>query len=172
MDDLGLIRAALVGHSDGGTIALHFAADQPARAARVVVVAAHVYLEASMGRGVQGIVRQFENDARFLKGLRLAHGDKAQAVFRNWHDGWARLEHADWDMRPALARVACPTLVVQGEADEHATPQHARDIASGVPDGGLWLIPGIGHMVPQDAAPEFNAHLVEFLEPWHREYSS
>ena len=60
--------------------------------------------------------------------------------------------NSSWDMRPILRQIGCPTLVVQGEADEHATPQHARDIADGIPGAELWLVPGAGHMLPQENA--------------------
>ncbi len=33
-------------------------------------------------------------------------------------------------------------------------------------DGSLWLIPGVGHMAPQDAPDEFNQRVLEFLEPF------
>jgi pimeloyl-ACP methyl ester carboxylesterase len=66
-------------------------------------------------------------------------------------------------MRPVLEKIACPTLVVQGMEDEHATPQHARDIAAGIPGAELWLDPGTAHMLPQERAEVFNRKVVEFL---------
>jgi pimeloyl-ACP methyl ester carboxylesterase len=165
LDDRGLRRAALVGHSDGGTIALYFAARFPERVTALVTVAAHIYLEASMLPGMLGIHRAFENDLRFRQGLQRAHGDNAESVFRNWYQGWVRPGHLDWDMRPMLAGVRCPAFVIQGELDEHATPQHARDLAEHVAHGELWLVPGAGHMLPQDMPAAFNRRVLEFLEP-------
>jgi pimeloyl-ACP methyl ester carboxylesterase len=66
-------------------------------------------------------------------------------------------------MRPLLPQITCPTLVIQGEADEHATPQHARDIAKHIPGATLWLVPDGAHMLPQDVPDLFNNKLLEFL---------
>jgi len=109
-------------------------------------------------------VRQsFLSDERFRNGLRRAHGDKFEAVFDYWYSGWIRPENLGWDMRPVLNRIACPTLVVQGLEDEHATPQHARDLAAGIPGAELWLVPGARHMFPQEQPEMFNQRLLAFL---------
>ncbi len=169
LDGLGIRRAAFVGHSDGGTTALYFAAQFPQRVAALVTVAAHIYLEQSMVPGILGIKMGFESDSRFREGLRRAHGKQAEIVFRNWYEGWVQPIHLSWDMRPMLAGVRCPTFVIQGELDEYAPPQHARDVAESVADGSLWLLPGIGHMPPQDVPEEFNQRVLEFLEPFRLE---
>jgi pimeloyl-ACP methyl ester carboxylesterase len=166
LDDFGLRRVVLVGHSDGGTTALYFAAQFPERVIALVTVAAHIYLEPTMVPGILGIHQAHDSDPRFRQGLVRAHADQAEAVFRNWYEGWVQPDHLTWDMRPMLGGVRCPTFVVQGEADEHATPQHARDLAGGVADGRLWLIPGVGHMLPQDTPDEFNRRVLDFLEPF------
>lgn len=165
LSEAGITKAALIGHSDGGTIALHYAARNSGAVTALVTVAAHIYFEPAMIPGLEGIRRSFETDARFREGLRRTHGEKAESVFLNWYGGWARPEHLGWDMRPLLASVACPTLAVQGELDEHATPQHARDIAAGVRLGSLWLIPGVHHMPPGEIPAEFNRRVLEFLAP-------
>jgi len=166
LDGLGHPRVALIGHSDGGTTALYFAARFPERVIALVPVAAHIYLEPRMVPGILGLRRAYESDTRFREGLLRAHGEKAEAVFRNWYEGWVQPGHLTWDMRPMLGGVRCPTLVIQGEADENASPQHARDLADGVADGSLWLIDGVGHMPPQDVSDEFNRRVLEFLEPF------
>jgi pimeloyl-ACP methyl ester carboxylesterase len=160
---LGIKRAALVGHSDGGTIALYFAADHPERTTHLVTAAAHIYVEEKMGTGIDGVREAYETSERFQEGLRRAHGYQAGAVFEGWYTGWRRPENLTWDMRPVLAGITCPALVVQGTEDEHTTPQHARDIAASIPTAELWLEPGAGHMLPQEMAKVFNRRVVEFL---------
>jgi pimeloyl-ACP methyl ester carboxylesterase len=160
---LGAQPASLVGHSDGGTLALYYASQQPLRVLSLVVVAAHIYVEPKMDTGIQGVRQVFENDARFREGLRRVHGEKAEIVFRQWFEGWVKPENLAWDMRAVLGQIACPTLVVQGVEDEHATPQHARDTALAIPHASLWLLENAGHMLPQDRPDEFNARLLEFL---------
>jgi pimeloyl-ACP methyl ester carboxylesterase len=163
LEQLGIQRAALVGHSDGGTMTLYFAAQQPDRVSCLVTVAAHIYVEPKMEPGILGIRQTFEQDERFREGLRRAHGEKYESVFHNWFDGWYCPEYLDWDMRPVLRQIRCPALIVQGEEDEHATPQHAKDIAGAIPGAELWLVEGARHMLPQENAEEFNSRLLQFL---------
>jgi pimeloyl-ACP methyl ester carboxylesterase len=163
-EQLGIRRAALLGDSDGGTIALYFAAQHPELVSCVVTVAAHIYVETKMEPGILGIRQSFKTDERFRSGLHHAHGEKYNAVFHNWFDGWHRIESLAWDMRPVLAQIRCPTLIVQGEEDEHATPQHAKDIVEAITGAELWLLPGTGHMLPQENANLFNPRLIEFLD--------
>ena len=163
LDSFEIEQTALVGHSDGGTIALLLAAAEPKRITSLVTIAAHIYLEPKMGPGIETLRGKYQHDARFRDGLRRMHGDKVDAVFYGWYDGWTQPEYVNWDIRPCLPQIECPTLVVQGAADEHATAQHAADIAQGVPAAELWMVPGVGHMVPQEAPEVFTPRLLEFL---------
>ena len=160
---LGIRQAALVGHSDGGTIALYFTAQHPESVRCLVTVSAHIYVEPKMEPGILQVRQAFEVDEHFRRGMQLAHGEKYEVVMRNWFDGWHRTESLSWDMRPILGRVRCPVLVVQGEDDEHATLQHAKDIAAGIPGAELWLIKGARHMLPKENASIFNPRLLRFL---------
>jgi pimeloyl-ACP methyl ester carboxylesterase len=164
LDKMGIQHATLVGHSDGGTIALYYAAQHPQRISCLVTVAAHIYVEPEMEPGFLGIKQSFETDEHFRMGMRYAHGDKYETVFRNWFDGWYRIESFSWDMRPLLGQIRCPALIVQGDEDEYATPQHAQDIASSIHGSELCLFPGAKHMVPQENTVEFNARILQFLE--------
>ena len=160
---LEISHPALVGHSDGGTLALYYAAQYPAQVRCLVAIAAHIYVEPSIPPGVKAVGDEYANNTRFRRGLRGVHGAQAEQVFRNWYGGWCALEGLDWDMRPVLAQVACPALVIQGLQDEHATPQHARDIAAAIPGAELWLVESAGHMLPQENAAVFNPRLLQFL---------
>lgn len=160
---VGVSPVTLIGHSDGGTIALYYAARFPEQVAALVVVAAHVYFEKEMESGILGVRSAYERDERFRAGLRRLHGEKTDRVFYNWFDGWRRPENRKWDMRAQLELITSPTLVVQGMEDEHATPQHARDIAAAIPAADLWLAPGARHMLPQDLPEDFNDRIISFL---------
>jgi len=163
LDRLGVERVDLVGHSDGGTIALYFAAAHPERVARLVTIAAHIYFEPKMKAGMGSIRQEYENDVEFRQRFQRAHGDKYQQVFDNWYVGWIKTEHLSWDMRPVLKQIDCPALVVQGTEDEHVLPQHAVDIATAIPGAELWMVPGASHMLQREAAKTLNLKLLDFL---------
>jgi len=167
MDYYDLEKAALIGHSDGGTIALYFGAHYPQRLSLLVTVAAHIYLEDKMEPGIEGLRQLYECQLKFREALRREHGDKVDNVFYGWYYGWLEEDNLDWDMRPSLKHITCPVLVVQGLDDEHATPQHARDIAAQIKGAELWLVPKAGHMLPQENPTEFNDRLLEFSQKCH-----
>ena len=153
----------IIGHSDGGTIGLYYAANNPDRVSALVTVAAHIYIEPKRAPGILGVKHRFENDLRFRRGMQRAHGEKFESVFSNWFHGWHTPEALAWDMRPTLAEIQCPTLVIQGADDEHAIPRHAIDIVENIPHSELWLVPGGSHMLPQEMPGEFNQKVLSYL---------
>ncbi len=158
---LGIKSVDLVGHSDGGSISLIIAGKYPELISRLVLVAAHIYIEQKMIDELKTL--QEDMSPQFIRLLEREHGKKAEALIRAWADSWR--EHGDitLDLANELTNVKCPTLVIQGELDEHATPQQSIDIAEGIPEANLWLIPGIGHMPPQDMPDVFNEKVLNFL---------
>jgi pimeloyl-ACP methyl ester carboxylesterase len=154
----------LLGHSDGGTIASYFAANFPDRVACLISVASHIYVEPKMETGIRGVKNIFEKNARFREGLHQLHGDKYEQVFNNWYEGWLKPDNIRWDMRPELHKITSQAFIIQGMEDEHATPQHARDMATAISRAELWLVPDVGHMFPQDQPEMFNRQIVSFLE--------
>jgi pimeloyl-ACP methyl ester carboxylesterase len=161
--ELDLDRPALLGHSDGGTIALYYAAHCPQQVSCLIVVAAHIYVEERMVSGIETVRQAYQSDERFRRSLRRQHGAQAEAVFANWYGGWVKPGNQTWDMRPLLGSITCPVLVVQGTDDEHATQGHARDIAAGIPGAQLWLAEGARHMLPQEMPERFNQRIINFL---------
>lgn len=164
LDYLKVERLSMIGHSDGGTIALYFAARHPEMIVSLVTIAAHVYIEEKMKPGIDGLKEIYETDSKFRQKLQRAHGEKWKQVFRNWYDGWLREDILAWDMRFLLKDIRCPVLVVQGLEDEHGTPRHAQDVSLAIPNAQLWLVPGAGHLLQQEDADIFNERLLEFLK--------
>lgn len=163
---LQIEKLALVGHSDGGKIAMLYTLCHADRVSRLLLVSTHIYVEEKMGMGIQEVRQNYYQDADFRGRMHKVHGDKADQVFENWFEGWlavGKQDGQDWDMRPEIRQIACPVLVMQGLLDEHATPQHARDIATAIPRAQLRLIRGVGHMLPQDAEDLFNEEMLAFL---------
>lgn len=163
LDLLQVRQAALVGHSDGGTIALGFAARWPERVTHLVTVAAHVFVEPLMAPGMDAVYQAYQEKERFRNALAEVHGSKASHVMHHWYQGWRQPANLTWDLRPQLAQIACPALVVQGAKDEYATPQHALALAAALAQARLIVFPEAAHMLPQDEAESFSEALLAFL---------
>ncbi len=71
MDYYDLEKAVLIGHSDGGTISLYFAAQLPQRVSLMVTVAAHIYLEEKMEPGIEGLRQMYGT----MAWVRSNHGE-------------------------------------------------------------------------------------------------
>lgn len=70
---------------------------------------------------------------------------------------------AVYDLREQLAAIGVPLLVVSGELDGAAPPSDGRLIATGVADGRLVVLPGVGHQAPVEAAKETADLLEQFF---------
>jgi len=155
--------ATLIGHSDGGTISLYFAERYPHLISSVIAVSAHIYVEEKMKVGIENIHNLYTSDPKFRAGLERLHGKFSDQIFFNWYNGWNKIDPEEWDMRPIIKNITCPTLVIQGILDEHATSQHAHDIYDAIPGSKLWLVNGGNHMVPQEIPAVFNQEVINFL---------
>jgi pimeloyl-ACP methyl ester carboxylesterase len=67
------------------------------------------------------------------------------------------------DARPRLPRVACPTLVLCGEADRLTPPEQSREIAAAVPGARLEIVPGAGHLLTLEQPARVNVLLAAWL---------
>ena len=159
---LGIQRLSILGHSDGGSIALLMASERPDLFERMVVVAAHIYFESKMLPGMD-MISAASKQPPYSKVLVREHGTRAQQLVDSWVRHWMETDTLKLDMRERLPKITCPTLVIQGVLDEHATPQHAVDISEGVQKGKLWLIPDVHHMPPHEIPEEFNQGVLRFL---------
>jgi len=153
LDALGVDRAGLVGHSDGGSIALIFAASHPDRTAWAVTEAAHVIVEDETLAGIAVAHAAFHApDSRLRAVLARYHGDKTDFTFANWAELWPTPGFRSFDMRDALPSIRCPVLAIQGAEDEYGTPAQLDAIRAGVSGPcETWLVPDCRH------APHFEA---------------
>ncbi len=120
LDALELTRPVILGHSDGGSIALIVAAHHPERTRALILEAPHVFVE---DISVASIARmKVAYETRDLR-ARLArfHGDNVDIAFRGWNDVWLNPDFRAWNIEALLPRVHCPTLIIQGENDEYGT---------------------------------------------------
>lgn len=140
LDAQGIAEPILIGHSDGGSIALLYPAVTGRQPRAIVTIAAHVFVELETLAGIRAVQ---SSDVR----SRLAryHGDKAGALFDAWAGIWLSDEFRSFNITAELAAIRCPVLAVQGAADEFGTPAQLEAIAAHVPQARTALIPGCGH---------------------------
>ena len=164
LDGLGIEQIALVGHSDGATIALLAAAKQPQRITKVVAEAPHVTVEVPRcPDAVREAMDRIDRTPDLIAALERDHGERALGVARRWADRWQDPAFWNWDERPALASVCCPVLVVQGESDPFFSATQAKLVAGGVAHGTLWMLPGVGHSPHTEAADHYTERILDFL---------
>jgi len=159
----GVARPLLIGHSDGGTIALLYAAAFPRQTVACISIAAHVFVEGETIAGIREVVARW--DTGDLK-ARLAryHGDNTETMFRGWAETWIRPDFRDWNIEARLTGIVCPTLVIQGENDEHATLAQVDSIARGVSGPAeTYVVPRCGHSPHLEARKAVLARMAEFI---------
>ena len=177
LDQLGIARAIIVGHSWGGALAASFALDYPDRTAALILLASPLYphphpttsLYAFFAMPVVGWIY-----ARTLAlplgllfvGLALGSAFLPQLPPRDYLKRSAALlllrpsaflanarDMADLKRNlepqpPRYRGLSVPTLVMTGAADFVVAPQlHAMPFAAAVPHAKLVMLPGIGHML-------------------------
>jgi pimeloyl-ACP methyl ester carboxylesterase len=144
LDAMDVRRAILVGHSDGGSIAIVHASSAPARVEALVLEAAHVFCEdVSVASIAAARDAYLHGDLR----ARLAkHHDDVDGAFWGWNRAWLDPEFRAWNLEGFLAGVRVPTLVIQGEDDPYGTMAQLEAIARGV-RGAVerWIVPKCGH---------------------------
>ncbi len=149
----GIDDYVLVGHSDGGSIALIHAAAYPEGPRAAVTEAAHVFVEDVTLAGIRAAVEAWHGAG--LRG-RLAryHGAQVESTFAGWADTWLSEAFREWNIEAELPGIRCPLLVIQGEGDEYGTLAQVEAIARTVSGPAeTLLIPGCGH-VPHFQARE------------------
>lgn len=70
---------------------------------------------------------------------------------------------ADADLRPVLARIAVPTLLLYGDADVRSPLRVAEELHAAIPTSQLVVLPGVGHVTNVEAPDVFNDELRRFL---------
>ncbi len=151
----------LLGHSDGGSIALLYAARHGAGLAGVIVMAPHIVVEpVTLASIEQARVAYRDTDLR----ARLArYHDDPDSAFRGWNDIWLDPEFAAWDIRDEIAGIGCPLLAIQGEDDEYGTLEQIRGIARRVPQTRLLALPACRHSPHRDQPDALTAGIRQFL---------
>ncbi len=162
-------KPILIGHSDGGTIALLYAARFPESARGVITEAAHVFVEEVTVAGIVEAVAAYETGTLREKLTRF-HGDRTDAMFRGWSDTWLTPEYREWNIESILEAIDCPVLAIQGENDEYGTIAQLQAIAGKVSGRSEYLlIPDCGHIPHHQARIQVLREMTQFIDGLRRE---
>jgi pimeloyl-ACP methyl ester carboxylesterase len=181
MEQLGIIRAPLVGHSMGGTVSLSVAIQYPDRARKVVVVGSPI-----VGSSLSWLLKLFGRRPiayivhHNLWGLKL--GFRLLAPFYSRDPRWSDMMDKDishttlesflvsiatlrnTDLRPGLSNVSVPTMGMYGDKDIVVHPNQWQPLLEGVPHTRVERFPQAGHFIMLDEPQRFRQTLHDFLE--------
>lgn len=163
LEAAGVEGGWLVGHSDGASIALLYAALCPGPGLRgVVLEAPHVFVEPA-GEGELRRAREAYERGDLRARLMRYHGDRVDVAFYGWNDTWLDPAYASWNVEPRLPAVRVPSLLLQGEFDPYGTRAHVDAIARqvGAP-ATLRLLP-CGHAPHRELPDETLAVIAAFV---------
>ncbi len=161
-DRAAIDDAILVGHSDGGSIALIYAATLGQRVRALILEAPHVFVEDS-GLAAIADVRKHYGDGDLRARLARHHAD-VDGAFYGWNDVWLDPDFRRWNLESLLPAVRVPTLVIQGVDDRFGTLAQVDAIAAqlGAPCETL-VMPDCGHAPHRDKAARTLATMTDFV---------
>jgi pimeloyl-ACP methyl ester carboxylesterase len=151
----------LFGHSDGGSIALLYAARLPGQVAGAIVLAPHIRVE---DLSVASIEKA--RDAYLQTDLpqRLArYHDDPDSAFWGWNRIWLHPPFRQWSIEAEIGSIGCPLLAVQGLDDEYGTLEQIRGIARRVPHTELLELADCGHSPHRDQPDWLIGAVVAFV---------
>lgn len=117
-------KPILIGHSDGGSIALLHAARHPVTA--VVAMAPHLFVEEMTLTAIEAAKQAYlSTDLRSR--LSRFHKD-VDCAFWQWNDIWLSPEFRDFDIRFECLDIHAPVLGLQGEDDAYGSLRHILEL--------------------------------------------
>ena len=163
LEAAGIAEPVLVGHSDGGTIALLCAAAGEVPLRGVVALAAHAFNEPRCIEGIEAAREAFRSGS--LRGrLVRHHGERTGETFRGWCGAWLDPDFEHWSIEEELAGIGVPLLVVQGRDDPYGTLRQVEVIAGRTngPCRSL-VLDECGHSPHRDRARATTEAVVRFV---------
>ena len=162
LDACGIGRPILLGHSDGGSIALIHAAAANRPVAGLALMAPHVIVEdVSISSIAAAKVAWRTTDLR----ARLArYHDDVDRAFTGWNDIWLHPDFRAWNIEALVREVRCPILAIQGEDDEYGTMDQIERIARLAPDVELVRLADCRHSPHRDQPEAVLEALVRFVD--------
>jgi len=173
MQETGIDRAALVGHSFGGRVAIALAAAEPTRVSRLALVAsAGVRPPRRAGyfvrvATVKLVKRFFSLPGWGATGQRIIAKVSGRVGSRDYRAAGnmrpTLVKVVNEDLTPILPVIQAPTLILWGDRDQEVSRSAMEAMATQIPQSRLVVFAGAGHFPFLDAPEEFCRTLREFL---------
>jgi len=183
LDGLDIHAAHIVGHAAGGIAGLELALRHPDKVASLTVVNGWAVADRHFKRcfEIRTAIYQAGGPLAYLKAQPLFlfpadwisdHLDELDEQAAHHAPGFqdeatlkARIGAlAGFDVTADLGGVRCPVLLIGSEDDMLVPVKCSRQLAAGLPDAVLVLMPRGGHAVNITEATSFDSHLIGFLE--------
>jgi pimeloyl-ACP methyl ester carboxylesterase len=190
LDREGIARAHVLGHSIGGMVAQVFAVRHAARVRSLVLSATSPAFGRPDGDWQREFVRQrlapletgktladlAEATVDGLIGPKASRAARAHAIACVGQVPVAAFAAAirlivTFDGRADLPRIACPTLLLAGEADANAPAAMMEKMAEKIPGAAFRVLPGCGHLANLEDPDAFDAAILAFLDAPERSHA-
>ncbi len=165
-DALGLETFHLVGQCEGGVIGVDFTAAYPERVRTLMTSSTQCYSEVTMEEfNAAKFPRRF---AELEKGIREKmvkwHGkDYAEALYHQFSRFGGAYGRAMFDLRPRLAEVMCPSLVLYPDRSFLFPVEQGVAFYRHLAKGELAVLPKCGHNTYERQPAAYTRLLLEFL---------
>jgi pimeloyl-ACP methyl ester carboxylesterase len=154
-------RMWVIGHSDGGSIALLYAALYPDALAGAIAIAPHVFVEDISVQSIAQTKLLYETtDLRSKLGRYHADVDSA---FYGWNDIWLNPDFRQWSIISEIESIRTPLLAIQGHDDNYGTMAQIDTIGARVPHARLVKLDACGHSPHRDAPEKLNEAIAAFI---------
>lgn len=131
LEAMEIREAILVGHSDGGSIALIYAGAIASKALLgLMLEAPHVFVEDLCISSINALEEDYRV-GELRRGLERYHGDRVDDTFNGWKEVWLNPEFRSWNIEEYLPGIRVPMLLIQGRDDKYGTLDQVRAIERG-----------------------------------------
>ncbi|NIB43475.1 alpha/beta hydrolase [Pseudomaricurvus alkylphenolicus] len=118
----------LVGHSDGGSIALIYAGACAEPGLKgLITMAPHVFCEELTVNSIAQTNSAFEG-GKLREGLAKYHHDNVDCAFWGWNKAWLDPEFRNWNLEEFLPGIQVPHLLLQGLEDQYGTVAQVESV--------------------------------------------
>jgi pimeloyl-ACP methyl ester carboxylesterase len=153
----------LFGHSDGGSIALLFAARYPNNTAGAIVLAPHILVEDVSISSIEKAKSAYQTTD--LRSKLARFHDDVDSAFWGWNNIWLSPDFRHWNLTQAIKTITCPLLAVQGLDDEYGTLEQIHGIKRVLPKTQLLELADCGHSPHRDQPDALIQACVSFVSP-------